>query len=143
VLLNPLLVQPGISYTFNVTENLSLLADFRFPLQLPLWNSVRGQFGMIWYPTFSIEKLATGVSLTYTFALDNLSAYTHSISFGGRAEFLTRLGLGVVGNAELVRVDLIVGGTQATTSPSYSEIPLLGLLHIVFANITLYVYYAF
>jgi hypothetical protein len=53
------------------------------------------------------------------------------------------MGLGVIANAELVRADLIVGGTEATVPPSYSEIPFLGLLNIVFANITIYIYYAF
>ena len=143
VLQNPLLLQPGIAYIYNLTEEFSVTADFRFPLQLPLWNSIRGQVGLVWYPTFSIEKIATGVSFAYTFGLDNLSTFTHSVSFGGRAEFLTRMGLGVMANAELVRADLIVGGTEATVPPSYSEIPFLGLLHIVFANITIYIYYAF
>jgi hypothetical protein len=143
VLQNPLLIQPGIAYIYNLTENLSVAADFRFPLQWPLWNSIRGQVGLVWYPTFSIEKIATGIAVSYTFGLDNLDSFTHSISFAGRAEYLTRMGFGIVANAELVRADLIVGGTEATTSPSYSEIPFLGLLHIVFANVTVYLYYAF
>jgi hypothetical protein len=143
MLVNPLLLQPGIAYSFNLTENWSITADFRFPLQWPLWNSIRGQIGVVWYPTFSIEKLATGVSFAYTFGLDNLSAFTHSISFGGRAEYLTRMGIGIVGNAELVRANLMVGSTQAVTPPTFSQIPFLGLLQFVFANINIYIYYAF
>ncbi len=143
VLTNPLLLQPGIVYVYNLLENLSLEADFRFPLQWPIWDSIRGQVGVIWYPSFSIEHIITGVSFAYTFGLDQLQTFTHSISFGGRAEYLTRMGFGVMANAELVRADLIMGGTQATTPPSYSDIPFLGLLHVAFANITIYIYYAF
>jgi hypothetical protein len=143
VLLNPLLLQPGLALSYNLTENLTVTADFRFPLQWPVWNSIRGQVGVVWFPTFSIETIiATGVSFSYTFGLDNLTTFTHSLSFGGRAELLTRSGFGIVGNAELVRADLIMGGT-ATTPAKFSEIPLLGLLNIVFSNITIYVYYVF
>lgn len=144
VLQNPSLLQPGISYSFNLNDAFSLDAEIRFPLQLPLYNSIRGQIGLLWYPSFRVERICTGISLFYMFGLDNLATYTHSLSFGGRVDFLTRSGFGVGGNAELVRTDLVIGTSASAKTPSYTAVPLLGgLMRVVFSNITLYAYYAF
>lgn len=143
VLQNLSLLQPGIVYTFNINESFALDAELRFPLQLPIWNSIRGQLGLIWYPSFRIEKIATGMSFSYTFGLDKLTTYTHSVSLGGRMEFLTRSGFGFVANAELLRADLVIGSENLAKPPTYNTVPFLGLLQVVFANVTIYAFYAF
>jgi hypothetical protein len=137
------LLQPGISFTFNITDAFSLDTELRFPLQLPLWSSIRGQAGLLWFPTFRVEKIATGISLYYIFGLDDLSTYSHSLSFGGRMEYITRSGIGLAGNAELLRADLVFGRTAPATPPAYTQIRFLGLGRIVFANITIYIFYSF
>jgi hypothetical protein len=142
VLQNISLLQPGIAYSFNVTDTLTVDAEIRIPLQWPIWNSIRGQIGLIWYPSFAIESIATGVSFSYVLGIDNLSSATHSLSLGGRAEFLTRWGLGIIANAELARIDLIFGAGTPSQPPTYQTIPG-GLIRIVFANVTVYVIYAF
>jgi hypothetical protein len=137
------ILQPGISFTFHLTEAFSLDAEVRFPLQSPLWSSLRGQAGLLWFPTFRVEKIATGISLYYIFGLDDLSTYSHSLSFGGRMEYVTRSGIGFAGNAELLRADLVFGNRAPAGPPGYTQIPFLGPGRIVFANITIYVFYAF
>lgn len=143
VFTNPAVLQPGISYTRNLGDRLALDAGFRFPLQWPPWDSIRGQLGILYFPAFSIERIATGVSFAYVFGLDRLATYTHSLSLGGRAEWLSRGGFGIAASAELLRVDLVIGSTDVTQPPRYTEIPFLGLVNVVFANITLYAYFAF
>ena len=137
------LIQPGISYTFNITEAFSLDAEMRFPLQLPIWSSIRGQVGLLWFPSFRVDKIITGVSFYYIFGLDELSTYTHSLSFGGRMEYVARSGFGIGGNAELLRADLVFGSQTPASPPSYTQMPFLGLGRVVFANITLYAFYVF
>jgi hypothetical protein len=137
------LLQPGLSYMYNLSDSFTLDAEIRFPLQLPLWNSIRGQVGLLWYPSFRVDRICTGVSLFYLFGLDELTTFTHSLSFGGRIDYLSRSGFGVGGNAELVRADLISGSGVIAESPSSSFVSVLGLTRVVFANITLSAYYAF
>ena len=143
VLQNPSLLQPGVSYGLNLDENLALSAEVRFPLQLPVWNSIRGQLSLIYYPSFRVERICTGVSFSYAFGLDELATFTHSLSFGGRMDYLMRGGLGIGGNVEIVRADLVVGSGSLSEPPAYTPVPFLGLLRIVFANITIHVYYSF
>jgi hypothetical protein len=143
VLQNPLLLQPGIAYTFNLSNAFSVDAELRFPLQFPIWNSIRGQVGVVWYPSFQIEKISTGISFSYMFGLDNLTTFMHSLSLGGRGEFVLRSGLGFAANAELLRVNLIIGTNNVPQPPSYSNVPFLGLFQVVFANINIYVFYTF
>jgi hypothetical protein len=143
VLANPSLLQPGISYTFNLDEYFALSVEARFPLQLPLWNSLRGQVGLLYYPSFRVDRICTGVSFYYLFGLDSLTTFTHSLSFGGRIDYLTRGGLGFGGDVEIVRADLVVGSSSLPEPPAYTPVPFLGLLRVVFANITIHVYYAF
>jgi hypothetical protein len=137
------LLQPGVSYTYHINDFFSLDFQLRFPLQLPIWGSIRGQAGLLWFPTFRVEKISTGISLYYIFGLDNLDTYTQSISFGGRMEYVTRSGIGFAGNAELLRADLVFGGAQPARPPAYTQIPLLGWTRVVFANITLSAFYTF
>ncbi len=139
---NPAVLQPGFSWARSLSDTTSLEADFRFPLQWPPWASIRGQLGLVVFPAYSIERVATGISLSYVFGLDQLTTYTHSLSLGGRAEWLSRSGFGLAANAELARVDLVVGSTNVTEPPRYSEIPV-GFVNIVFANVTIYLFYVF
>lgn len=143
VFTNPAVLQPGFTWSRSLGPRTSLEADFRFPLQWPPWSSIRGQLGLVVFPAYSVEKVSTGISVAYVFGLDQLATYTHSLSLGGRAEWISRSGFGVAANAELVRIDLVVGTTQVTEPPRYTEIPLLGFLNVVFANVTLYVFYVF
>ncbi len=143
VLTNPLLLQPGVSYSFNLSESLTVEAGLRFPLQIPLWNSIRGQVGLVWYPAFRIEKISTGISVSYLFGLDNLTTFMHSISVGGKAEIVLRSGLGFAVNAELLRANLIIGTDILPEVPSYSSVPFLGLFNFAFANITLNAFFTF
>ncbi len=136
-------LQPGVSYTFNISDSFALDAQMRFPLRAPIWNSIRGQAGLLYFPSSRVEKIYTGLSLYYIFGLDDLVTYTHSLSFGGRMEFVTRSGIGFAGNAELLRADLVFGSQAPAPPPSYAQIPFLGLGRIVFANITLSMFYAF
>jgi hypothetical protein len=139
---NMSLLQPGLGYSLNLSEAFTLEFDLRFPLQLPIWNSIRGQVGLIWYPTFQIERIVTGLSFFSVFGLDNLDTYTLSLAVGGRVEYLTRLGFGVIANAELFRVDLIMGPGNPLQPTTYNTTPL-GFFRIVFANFTVYLTYVF
>lgn len=137
------LLQPGVFYSFNLGERFTLEAQLRFPLQSPLWNSIRGQVGLLYLPAFRVDKIATGISFSYIFGVDNLSTITHSLSFAGRMELVTRSGLGLAGSAELLRADLVTGDQAPAAPPSYTQMPFFGLGRIVFANITLALYYVF
>ncbi|MGA2640537.1 MAG: hypothetical protein ABSG21_06495 [Spirochaetia bacterium] len=137
------LLEPGIFYAFNLTDVFSLDAQLRFPLQTPIWNSIRGQIGLLWSPSFRVEKIATGIFLYYIFGLDNLSTYSHSLAFGGRMEYVTRSGIGFAGSAELLRADLVFGSQAPASPPAYTEIPFIGVGRVVFANITIYMLYSF
>ena len=140
VLENLSLLQPGLSYAFNLNDSFALATEVRFPLQTPLLSSIRGQIGMLYYPSFRVERFSTGISLYYVFALDQ-ATYTHSLSFGGRLDFLTRSGFGVAGNVEIARADLTIG--SLASPPAYTTLPAFGPVRIAFANITIHVYYAF
>jgi hypothetical protein len=142
----PSILQPGLSYTFNLGEYVSLEAGIRFPLVWPPWNSIRGQVGLIYYPTFRVERVITGITFSYLFGLDveepEGATYMHSLAVGGRAEYLWRSGLGIAMHAELLRANIaIANGTLEP--PEGTEINLLGLLNIVFPNLSLNVFWAF
>jgi hypothetical protein len=144
VLDNPSVLQPGLSYSFNLSEYVSLDAGMRFPLVWPPWNSIRGQVGFTYYPAFRVERVITGITFSYLFGLDveEHATYTHSLAVGGRAEYLSRGGLGIAMNAELLRANIVMSG-GILEPPEGTEINLLGLLNIVFANLSLHVFYAF
>ena len=145
VLNNPSLLQPGLFFSYNLSKTWSLGFDLRFPLTLPIWDSIRGQIGLIWYPSFRVEKISTAISTYYVFALDNLSTYTHSLSLGGQAEIIYRSGFGFGARAELLRVDLILGLSDAGDLPDYKSISLFkeSFLRITFANTIIYLFYTF
>jgi len=142
VLADPSVLQPGLSYSYNLSEYVSLDAGLRFPLVWPPWNSIRGQIGLTYYPTFLVERVVTGITFSYLFGLDELATFTHSLAIGGRAEYLSRGGLGIAMNAELLRANIVMTG-GILEPPQGTEINLLGLLNIVFANLSLQVFYAF
>ncbi len=145
ILNNPSLLQPGFFFSYNLSETWSLGFDLRFPLTLPIWESIRGQVGLIWYPSLRVDKISTAVSTYYVFALDNLSTYTHSLSLGGQAEIIYRSGFGFGARSELLRVDLILGLSDAGDLPDYKSISLFkeSFLRIAFANTTIYFFYTF
>jgi hypothetical protein len=137
-------LQPGLFYSFNFNDSLTIDAELRVPLRSPVWNSIRGQVGLIWYPSFKVETISMGLSGTYIFGLDNLSAYTHSLSVGGQGEIVSRSGFGFGANVEMLRVDLLFGYPTGSELPSYSALPILGnLLRMAFANIRMFAFWTF
>lgn len=138
------ILQPGLLYSFNLNDNLTLDAELRIPLRLPVWDSIRGQVGLIWYPSFQVEKVSFGISTTYLFGLDELRAYTHSLSIGGQGEVVTRSGFGFGANVEMLRIDLLLGFASGSELPSYRAIPFLAnLVRLAFANIRMFAFWAF
>ncbi len=141
---DPNLLQPGIHYSFNLNEQISLGIDFRFPLEIPIWNSIRGQAGVTIYPIYSIESFFTGYSVYYMFALDELSRYTHSLSFSAQLEYIYRSGIGFAFSAEVFRLDLFWDSEGDEDRPNYGSLDLIGnLLRLSFANMSFFVYYTF
>ena len=145
VLSDPSLLQPGLLFSYNLRESLSLVSSLRLPLSLPLWASVRGQIGLAWYPSFRVEKISTSIVSSYVFSLDDLSTFTHSFSLAGAGEYVFRSGFGFAARAELLRVDLILGQAESGDLPGYRSISLLGesFLRATFANASIYFFYTF
>jgi hypothetical protein len=143
MVVEPSLLQPGISYAFNLSDYVSLNAAVRFPLVWPPWDSFRGQVGITYYPSFRIERVTTGITFTYLFGLDELSTFTHSLAIGGRAEYVTRGGFGIAMNAELLRANIFLGAGGILTPPPPTEINIADILGIVFANLSLNLSWAF
>jgi hypothetical protein len=142
---DPSVLQPGLFFAYNFSERWSLIADLRLPLSSPVWKSIRGEAGMAWYPTFRVRKLSPSISASYQFALDNLETYTHSVSIVGQADLITRSGLGFALRAELIRLDLILGLTNASELPSYRSAKLFGdsFIRVTFANMNFLVFWTF
>ncbi len=136
-------LQPGLSYAWNLSDYVSLEAAVRFPLVWPPYDSIRGQVGLTYYPAFRVERVITGITFAYVFGLDELSIFTHSLAIGGRAEYVTRGGFGIGMNAELLRANIVVGADGILEPPPATEINLADLLNIVFANLSLHVFWAF
>jgi hypothetical protein len=143
--IKPSVLQPGIYFSYNISEALSLISDLRLPLSLPIWKSIRGAVGLSWYPYYNISRINPSIALSYVFSLDNLETYTHSISLAGRVERLSRAGIGIGMRVEVLRLDLILGLTGSEDLPTYRSTELFGesALRASFANINLYVYYNF
>jgi hypothetical protein len=138
------ILQPGLLYSFNLNDRLTVEAELRIPLRLPVWDSLRGQVGLIWYPGFQVETVNFGLSTAYMFGLDELRAFTHSLSIGGQGEVVTRSGFGFGANVEMVRVDLLLGFAAGSELPSYRTIPFLAnLLRLAFANIRMFAFWTF
>jgi hypothetical protein len=145
VLSTPSVLQPGVYFSYNLSDAFSVVADLRIPLSAPIWGSIRGAAGISWYPAFEIGKVATSVCAAYQFSLDNLETYTHSVSLAGQAEIIARSGLGLAFRAEFIRLDLILGLTDAADLPSYRSTPLFSesFLRLAFANMNILVFYTF
>lgn len=145
VVKNPSLLQPGVFFSYNLSELFSLAADLRLPLSAPVWGSIRGQVGLSWYPSFQVRQISPSISTSYLFSLDNLSTYTHSISLSGQAEVISRAGLGAGLRAEFFRLDLILGLTDPADLPSYKATPLFSesFLRVAFANMSFFIFYTF
>ncbi len=137
-------LQPGLFYSFNFNDTLTLESELRVPLRSPVWDSIRGQIGLIWFPAFKVESVSMGISTTYMFGLDNLATYTHSLSFGGQGEVVSRSGFGFGANVEILRIDLILGISEPSDLPTYRAMPVLGnLVRAAFANIRMFAFWTF
>jgi hypothetical protein len=137
-------LQPGISYTFCFDNNFDIGLDIRFPLKLPVWDSIRGQLGFTWFPYYRVENLCMGISTYYAFGLDQLRYYTHAISFCGRGEIVLRSGFGIAASVEVFRLDLLFGDTSSNPPQESRYVDLVqNVLRLEFANINFYLIYNF
>lgn len=143
VLADPSLLQPGLGWTLNLGDAVSFGASARFPLVWPPWNSLRGQVGFTYYPAFRVERVITGITFSYLFGLDQLDTWTHSLAIGGRAEYVTRGGFGIGMNAELLRANIVIGASGVEPPPPATELNIGDILNVVFANLSLNVFWAF
>jgi hypothetical protein len=145
LLVDPSFLQPGITFSYNLSEQWSLSTDLQIPLSLPIWDAIRGQVGFSWYPDFSITRINTAIVLAYAFSLDNLQTYTHSVSIAGQAERIFRMGLGAGVRVEVVRLDLILGSFSGSDLPTYRSIALFGetAFRASYANMNFFITYTF
>jgi len=145
LLVDPSFLQPGIYFSYNLSDSWSLNADLQIPLSLPIWDAIRGQVGFSWYPGFSITRINTSIALSYAFSLDNLETYTHSLSIAGQAERISRMGLGAGVRVEVLRLDLILGSFNSSDIPTYRSVALLGesALRASYANMNFFITYTF
>ena len=145
LLVDPTFLQPGIYFSYNLSDSWSLISDMQIPLSLPIWDAIRGQVGLAWYPDFSITRINTCIVLAYAFSLDNLQTYTHSISIGGQAERISRTGLGAGVRVEVLRLDLILGTFDSTDIPTYRSVALFGesAFRASYANMNFFITYTF
>jgi len=145
LLVNPSFLQPGIYFSYNLSDHWSLNTDMQIPLSLPIWDAIRGQIGFGWYPDFSITRINTSIVLSYAFSLDKLETYTHSLSIAGQAERISRMGLGVGVRVEVLRLDLILGSFNSSDLPTYRSIALFGetALRASYANMNFFITYTF
>lgn len=145
LVIDPSLLQPGLYFSYNLSERFSLISDLRLPLTLPIWKSIRGQVGISLYPYFNITRLNPSIALSYVFSLDNLETYTHSLSLSGQAELISRMGLGAGMRVEVLRVDLILGLTSSGQLPTYRSVELFGesAFRATFANLSFFIFYTF
>jgi hypothetical protein len=69
LLVDPSFLQPGIYFSYNLSEHWSLNTDLQIPLSWPIWDAIRGQVGFSWHPDFSITRINTAIALAYAFSL--------------------------------------------------------------------------
>jgi hypothetical protein len=145
LIIDPSFLQPGITFSYNLSAHWSLNTDLQIPLSLPIWDAIRGQVGLSWYPDFSITRINTAIVLAYAFSLDNLQTYTHSVSIAGQAERISRMGLGIGVRVEVVRLDLILGSFDGGDIPTYRSIALFGesAFRASYANMIFFITYTF
>lgn len=145
LLIDPSFLQPGIYFSYNLSDHWSLNTDLQIPLSLPIWDAIRGQIGFSWYPDFSITRINTSIALSYAFSLDKLVTYTHSLSIAGQAERISRMGLGAGVRVEVLRLDLILGSFNSSDLPTYRSVPLFGetALRASYANMNFFITYTF
>ena len=142
---DPFLLQPEIYYSFNMSRVTSLTAGFGIPVTWPPWNSIRGHMGLLWMPVYRVERLSSGLTMEYHFALGDLERYTHSISFGFLERYIHRSGFGIGANIELILVDFIFGISEVSEIQGYQPIDILGesFMRIAFANTRISVFWNF
>jgi len=145
VLSDPLLLQPEIYYSFNMSKGSSLTTGFGIPVTWPPWNSIRGHIGLLWMPVYRVERLSSGLTMEYHFALSDLERFTHSISFGFLERYINRSGLGIGVNIELILLDFIFGISEVPELPGYQPIDILGgsFMRMAFANTRISVFWNF
>jgi hypothetical protein len=141
---DPSRLQPGIYFSYNLSDRWSLISVLRIPLTRPIWDAIRGQAGFAWYPDFNITRINPSISLSYVFSIDNLDTFTHSLSIAGQVERISRMGLGVGVLVEALRLDLI-RGVDTGELPQYRSLELFGqsALRASFANMNIFVTYTF
>ncbi|MBN2442935.1 MAG: hypothetical protein JXJ04_16370 [Spirochaetales bacterium] len=133
-------IQPGIHYSFNLMEFLSLNMDIKFPIQGEFWNFWRIKSGVIWYPEFRVEQVVFGLETSYIVSINDWVIQKHSISLCGHGEAISRMGLGIGADVEVFRFDINVNRKTVTIPGKTVKDDLFQLF---FANLDLYILYTF
>jgi hypothetical protein len=144
-------IQPGLHYAFNLSEDFSLVLDARFQITTRLLENFSIQGGVIWIPEFRVEQIVFGLSSYYIFSLDNYIeddknnyGITHSIGICGHGEVIWRFGMGFAAEVEIVRLNLMLGSKTSATIAGYDSIDIVpDLLRFLFANLNIYLFFTF
>lgn len=135
-------IKPGIHYTVNLSDYVSLLFDFEVPLSLPLFNVIQFRTGAIWFPSFKIETISMGLGLFYSLRIEEFINFTNMVSFEGYGEIVLRSGLGFGASVELLRFEFLIGpGTLQTIG--FVDIFSTPQLRFTFASLRIYAFFTF
>ncbi|MBN1697541.1 MAG: hypothetical protein JW881_08515 [Spirochaetales bacterium] len=145
------IIQPGLHYAYNLSEDFSLVLDARVQLTARLLENFSVQGGIIWIPEFRIEQVVFGLSTYYIFSLDNYLendrnyyGFTHSLGLCGHGEVIWRIGLGLAAEVEIVRLDLMLGSKTSEITSGYDSIDIIpDMLRFLFANLNIYLFFNF
>jgi len=131
-------IQPGIFYEFNITDSLSINTDIKIPIQGNFWNFWRIKIGALWYREFRVEKFVFALGLYDILKINNWSLQTNTVSFCGRGEVITRNGLGIAADVEVMHLDLNFTQAESEEITNLSEIGQGSFFELFFANIDIY-----
>ena len=131
-------IQPGISYTFNITNSLSVNTDIKFPIQGQFWNFWRLKFGALWFRDFRVEKFVFALGVYDILKINNWAIRTNTISFCGHGEVLTRNGFGIAADVEVLHFDLNFIEEESEEITNLSEIGQGSSFELFFSSIDLY-----
>jgi len=132
-------IQPGIHYAFNLSDYLSLTADIKFPIRGGFWDFWRIKGGIIWYPSFKVEDLVFGIGFYDIFTINSWKVVRNSFSIAGHGEIITRSGLGIAADIELLRFDLIfTHDLEGAQIENFSPMIIANSINLFFAHLDFY-----
>jgi hypothetical protein len=145
------IIQPGLHYAFNLSEDFSLVLDARFQITTRLLENFSIQGGVIWIPEFRVEQIVFGLSSYYIFSLDNYIeddksnyGFTHSLGICGHGEVIWRFGMGLAAEVEIVRLNLLLGSKTSASAAGYDTIDIVpDVLRLLFASLNIYLFFTF